>query len=876
MFFVLLFSIAAACSTSMSTSTRDVTNLSTISFESEGLLSVAIEESDGPIAFLSYSFYGRDSAASIFSESSDSTSWSMVFSASQPTDPPSSANSMIFFSGADSVAPYVLAPVASLIASASAQCSETVSLTIALPVGWIKQSESAKSVTLVYTGPHAYGYDLALTFPNETVSSWTVHDENALLTALADAYGNDSSISFLINTHEDVNGVLVITVTVLGFPTLSAATSSYEAVSASGLDLTSEEYDFRGASSSASAPALACNIGYSAGTDDVCSDTDGCIDNTCGDGDCVDAVAPAVGYSCDCDVGWYDNSGTCTDDDACRENTCGDNGACVDVIAPGTGFTCDCDAGYVSTDLVCVNEPGCDGDTTGSCAATDSSGTCTDIAPPGTGYTCTCSAGFYVDSQTCTYRDCGAPTASTGYSIASGTTYYGSSRTLTCATGYTGSPSALQCQSSGSWTGQSGCTIQSCPSSPTQTGYSIASGTSTYGSSRTATCASGYTGTASSISCQSSLSWTTSTGCTIRNCGTPVASTGYALGSGSTTYGSTYSMSCATGYTGTAATLTCQSDGTWSAQSGCTIVSCGNPSSTTGYTINTGASTYLSTRTCTCATGYTGTAAVLTCQASGAWTAPSGCTIVSCSSSPTQTGYTIAGGASTYGSTRTTTCASPYTGSASSITCQSNGTWSTASSCQAPSCVGMKALGYGSGTYSITVTGYPSVSVYCDMSASGQGAYTFYLCSGCANTCRRTDGNGCTQYGMNILVPRSQFHNQRWYAWAQTRGDIEDIMNPPGVVRAADGCGTCTGVAMNYDAIVAAGGDWRGIDYWSGGSGRFWLRGSTYSEPNGDYNANCWLYSYWINSNAQDQGFNDGSCSYCSTTYTCSTNDVST
>jgi len=129
---------------------------------------------------------------------------------------------------------------------------------------------------------------------------------------------------------------------------------------------------------------------------------------------------------------------------------------------------------------------------------------------------------------------------------------------------------------------------------------------------------------------------------------------------------------------------------------------------------------------------------------------------------------------------------------------------------------------------------------------------------------------------MNILVPRSQFHNQRWYAWAQTRGDIEDIMNPPGVVRAADGCGTCTGVAMNYDAIVAAGGDWRGIDYWSGGSGRFWLRGSTFGEPNGDYSANCWLYSYWLNSNAQDQGFNDAWCGYCSTTYTCSTNDVST
>jgi hypothetical protein len=89
----------------MATSTHDITNLATISFESEIVLSVVIEESQGPQARLSFSFYGRDSATSIFSESSDNTSWSMVFSASQPTDPPSSANSMIFFSGADSVAP---------------------------------------------------------------------------------------------------------------------------------------------------------------------------------------------------------------------------------------------------------------------------------------------------------------------------------------------------------------------------------------------------------------------------------------------------------------------------------------------------------------------------------------------------------------------------------------------------------------------------------------------------------------------------------------------------------------------------------------------------------------------------------------------------
>jgi hypothetical protein len=91
----------------MASSTHDTTNLATISFESETGLSILIEESEGPIALMSFSFFGRDSAASIFSENSDSTSWALSFAASQPT---SSANSMIFFSGADFVTPCTLSP----------------------------------------------------------------------------------------------------------------------------------------------------------------------------------------------------------------------------------------------------------------------------------------------------------------------------------------------------------------------------------------------------------------------------------------------------------------------------------------------------------------------------------------------------------------------------------------------------------------------------------------------------------------------------------------------------------------------------------------------------------------------------------------------
>ena len=170
---------------------------------------------------------------------------------------------------------------------------------------------------------------------------------------------------------------------------------------------------------------------------------------------------------------------------------------------------------------------------------------------------------------------------------------------------------------------------------PTQTNYVIESGTSVFESTRTVSCATGYTGTATDIACQADGTWTTSAGCTIVSCGTPVAGAGYTLGSGSTTYGSSYSMTCATGYSGTAAALTCQSSGSWTAQTGCTIVSCPSSPTQTGYTIATGSSTYGSTRTVSCASGYSGTASSITCQSSGSWTSSTGCSAPNGSSSST-------------------------------------------------------------------------------------------------------------------------------------------------------------------------------------------------------------------------------------------------
>ena len=146
-----------------------------------------------------------------------------------------------------------------------------------------------------------------------------------------------------------------------------------------------------------------------------------------------------------------------------------------------------------------------------------------------------------------------------------------------------------------------------CGEPATQTGYMISSGASTYQSTRTVECAIGYQGSPSALTCQSTRSWTTSAGCSIRDCGTPVAVTGYVVGTGSaTTYGATYSMTCDTGYSGAAASLTCQSDGSWSTQSGCTLIAnyCSSSPTQANYVIATGTQSMGATRTVSCATGY--------------------------------------------------------------------------------------------------------------------------------------------------------------------------------------------------------------------------------------------------------------------------------
>ena len=80
------------------------------------------------------------------------------------------------------------------------------------------------------------------------------------------------------------------------------------------------------------------------------------------------------------------------------------------------------------------------------------------------------------------------------------------------------------------------------------------------------------------------------------------------------------------------------------------------------------------------------------------------------------------------------------------------------------------------------------------------------------------------------------------------------------VTRSSDGCGGCTdhamksGVAQQSSWVTSDGSPW-------------WLRDTKYTEPNGDYKANCYLEIK--STNPDDLEFNDSACEAYSTSYLC-------
>jgi len=130
-------------------------------------------------------------------------------------------------------------------------------------------------------------------------------------------------------------------------------------------------------------------------------------------------------------------------------------------------------------------------------------------------------------------------------------------------------------------------------------------------------------------------------------------------------------------------------------------------------------------------------------------------------------------------------------------------------------------------------------------------------CEQCLDVRRTTQKNSCPN-GMKIFSPRSRAD------W-KTVLDSTSVPNAPhriiDITRPQNGCGGCTKFPMKSSAPSQA--TWRTSD-----GSAWWLRNSRFSEPNGDYNANCYLNLY-KKTGPDNIRFNDWRCNIHSRSYLC-------
>ncbi len=172
--------------------------------------------------------------------------------------------------------------------------------------------------------------------------------------------------------------------------------------------------------------------------------------------------------------------------------------------------------------------------------------------------------------------------------------------------------------------------------------------------------------------------------------------------------------------------------------------------------------------------------------------------------------------------------------------------------------------GATAGTYWVNPGGTnTAIQMYVDVTADG-GGYDFYACTGCAATTLRTQTNGCPA-GTDYAAPRSK---NWWSAAWNYSGNGAYFATMPGVYKTAAGS-TYVSYAMRDPTAYGTGApDWRVAD-----GGRWWLRDTAYTEPNGDYTANGWLQNRaTTQSGTGDRTFNDGGAYSTGTNYLCSTN----
>jgi hypothetical protein len=131
-------------------------------------------------------------------------------------------------------------------------------------------------------------------------------------------------------------------------------------------------------------------------------------------------------------------------------------------------------------------------------------------------------------------------------------------------------------------------------------------------------------------------------------------------------------------------------------------------------------------------------------------------------------------------------------------------------------------------------------------------------CTNCLDVRRSRDRSSCPA-GTKIFSPASRAD---WKTFLSSAGPLRAPNWIIDVTRPQNGCGGCKYNVMNSGNKNQK--SWRTSD-----GSPWWLRSTTYGEPNGDYNANCFLDLWKTPRNENDVTFNDGRCNYHSKSYYC-------
>lgn len=160
--------------------------------------------------------------------------------------------------------------------------------------------------------------------------------------------------------------------------------------------------------------------------------------------------------------------------------------------------------------------------------------------------------------------------------------------------------------------------------------------------------------------------------------------------------------------------------------------------------------------------------------------------------------------------------------------------------------------------------------MWVDMDEEG-GGYDMYPIQGngiSTNYANQTHSG--TALGLDIPYPRSKFHwramlNYVYYELGESGGNYQRWFNVIYGVHKTSGGGNFTGTIMRNPTFYGSGSSAHRVN----DNGRWWLRDTTYTEPNGDYTANAWFDSRGMPEpyGLQDMVFNDGNANYSTGNY---------